>query len=469
MARMQRSHATAVLLLALAAPAAAAEERAQSTVLTSNNFEELVGASDERWLVEFYAPWCAHCKKLAPVWKQAAEVLAGKLRFGTVDATVEKALAKRFDIRGYPTVKLIHNGRHRTYEGDKTVLGFAEYAARMAGPPVHELPGVAELRASLGPARRAFVLAGPPAALPPGLAEAFGAVADDRHDVLTFARLDDAAAPAQLLAIGAGTGARAAAAAAVAAAEAAAAARAAVAGAPALVGVVDGDFFEPFAPPAADSGGPAELEASLRAWVEARELPSVVTVTSANFWKLKKLTQPPQSLHVALAVLDPSDLPAARAQQAQMAAHALDHRGAVQFGWVDGTEMSEYWRSEYGIERSALPTVLVLAAKSAVQGSSDDHHWRARNGTQPLAGAAEQASFLGAIVAGELAPERSGTPFSLFGVLKTAWVGVKAFATSQPLAFCGCVGLNLLFLASLALGVPGDSPRPRAAPAAKQD
>lgn len=412
--------------LALGRPCAAAEDAppppSRSTELTAATFDELVTRRPEQlWLVEFWAPWCQHCQHLRPVWEQAAAALSDKLNFGTVDATVHKELAKRFAIRGYPTVLLVRGGRHRLYEGEKSVLGFADYALRMTSPAVHAQGSVAELRAALGPIGRAFVLAGP--APPPPLDAAFKAVADERHDELTFARVDGGAAAAELRAEGEPSGG--------------------------LLGVLDGALFEPFVPPPGDDA----LLPALRAWVEARELPSVAAVSSANFNRLKRLA----GKHLALALLDPSDLPAARAQQAQMAAHALAHRsgGALQFGWVDATELPKYWAAEYGVQPYALPTLLVLAAKGSRGSSADGHHWRARNGTDPLAGASEQAAFLDAILSGALEPERTGTPFSLLGILRTAYAGVRAFAADQPRLFCGCLALNVLFLAGVLLSGGG--------------
>lgn len=43
--------------------------------LTANNFDQKVMKSSELWIVEFYAPWCGHCKNLAPEWKKAATAL----------------------------------------------------------------------------------------------------------------------------------------------------------------------------------------------------------------------------------------------------------------------------------------------------------------------------------------------------------------------------------------------------------
>lgn len=74
-------------------------------VLDSSNFDELVLKSKDIWFVEFYAPWCGHCKKLEPEWNIAATKLKGQVKLGKVDATVEQGLAGRFGVRGYPTIK----------------------------------------------------------------------------------------------------------------------------------------------------------------------------------------------------------------------------------------------------------------------------------------------------------------------------------------------------------------------------
>lgn len=47
--------------------------------LTDSNFKELVLDSEDLWLVEFYAPWCGHCKSLEPHWAKAATELKGKV------------------------------------------------------------------------------------------------------------------------------------------------------------------------------------------------------------------------------------------------------------------------------------------------------------------------------------------------------------------------------------------------------
>jgi protein disulfide-isomerase A6 len=65
-------------------------------VLDDSNFDQTVYGSKDIWMVEFYAPWCGHCKALEPEWNQAASDLKGKVKFAKVDATENQQLASQF-------------------------------------------------------------------------------------------------------------------------------------------------------------------------------------------------------------------------------------------------------------------------------------------------------------------------------------------------------------------------------------
>lgn len=75
--------------------------------LTDGNFEELVLRSKDLWLVEFFAPWCGHCKNLAPHWTQAATELKGKVKLGALDATVHTIMAGRYGVCCFEWVRLV--------------------------------------------------------------------------------------------------------------------------------------------------------------------------------------------------------------------------------------------------------------------------------------------------------------------------------------------------------------------------
>jgi len=105
--------------------------------LTAATFESLVINTDDVWLVEFFAPWCGHCKKLAPKWTQAAKELAGVLSLGAVDCTVEADLCNAQNIEGYPTVKVFAPGKKTAsqaeeYNVDEEVSGIVTYGKKLA-------------------------------------------------------------------------------------------------------------------------------------------------------------------------------------------------------------------------------------------------------------------------------------------------------------------------------------------------
>lgn len=115
--------------------------------LTDSNFEKLVMRSDDMWLVEFFAPWCGHCKNLAPHWKRAAGELKGKVKLGAVDATVHQTLAQKYGIQGYPTIKYFAAGpksQPEDYDGGRTADDIVAWATErhdvnLPPPEVNEL------------------------------------------------------------------------------------------------------------------------------------------------------------------------------------------------------------------------------------------------------------------------------------------------------------------------------------------
>lgn len=116
-------------------------------VLTKDNFEE--GIKNDYILIEFYAPWCGHCKGLAPEYAKAAKILeeAGSpVKLAKVDATVEMELAEKHRLRGYPTLIFYRKGVEQDYTGGRKAEEIVNWLNKKTGPPAKDLPTLEDVK-----------------------------------------------------------------------------------------------------------------------------------------------------------------------------------------------------------------------------------------------------------------------------------------------------------------------------------
>jgi len=91
--------------------------------LRDADFESSVLESEKPVLVEFLAAWCGYCKKIEPSITSIAADFDGKIRVGKMDAEKNPDTARRYGIRGYPTLLLFKQGRVVA-----SIRGYAEKA-----------------------------------------------------------------------------------------------------------------------------------------------------------------------------------------------------------------------------------------------------------------------------------------------------------------------------------------------------
>jgi protein disulfide isomerase len=105
-------------------------------ILVGKNFEAVAFDDSKDVLVEFYAPWCGHCKSLAPEYEKAAEHFSDvdTIVLAKVDATANEVDVKGVDVKGFPTIYFFPAGSStpETFDGDRTAEGVISFLEKNA-------------------------------------------------------------------------------------------------------------------------------------------------------------------------------------------------------------------------------------------------------------------------------------------------------------------------------------------------
>ncbi|EJD53585.1 protein disulfide isomerase [Auricularia subglabra TFB-10046 SS5] len=129
---------SSALLLGYAAAADAAEE-SDVISLTGADFSKVVDP-ESLILVEFFAPWCGHCKALAPHYEEAATALKAKsIKVAKVDCVDQADLCQSHGVQGYPTLEVFRNGTPTDYTGPRKADGIISYMVKQSLPAVTEV------------------------------------------------------------------------------------------------------------------------------------------------------------------------------------------------------------------------------------------------------------------------------------------------------------------------------------------
>lgn len=124
-------------------------EELETTTVEETSKPKLIDLDEEEFqnhlskdyrFVEFYAPWCGHCQKLAPLWEELAETMThSKLKISRMDCTLYRPICQEYGVKGYPTLLWFKDGEKvEKYSGSRTIEEFKKYIELMMGDDAEE-------------------------------------------------------------------------------------------------------------------------------------------------------------------------------------------------------------------------------------------------------------------------------------------------------------------------------------------
>ncbi|KAI8374327.1 thioredoxin-like protein [Radiomyces spectabilis] len=144
---VQKTFIWSAIVATLGLAANVMAEESDVLTLTQKNFATEVLDKD-LMLVEFFAPWCGHCRALAPEYEKAATELKAKdIPIAKVDCTENQDLCQEYEVQGYPTLKVFRKGETADYQGPRKADGIVNYMVKQSLPALSEVASAENLAA----------------------------------------------------------------------------------------------------------------------------------------------------------------------------------------------------------------------------------------------------------------------------------------------------------------------------------
>lgn len=334
-------HSLCILFLLFNNAPTFARATPHSTVqeLTMSNIDgSLADPANGLWFLKFYAPWCGHCKQLAPILDKVAPYLAGKMAFGKIDCTVEKKLCGKYDVKGYPTLMIHRDGDTFPYPGERRADSIIEFAEKMSSNAVVESFSYDGVNDAGKKGNGVIFVAYDPSATGDSLEEklqsslmlqVFSQVARKHQAYASFAFLSATADKGEVANFGAGN--------------------------EPFIAKVEMDV-----PSKVYAGNLASVD--FLEFVKSNNVALVTELGSNNFRDVGNLGKP-----IVFGVIDPSDKKSNEPFLAEMRSVALNASPKLTskyiFSYMDGIQWKRFL-SQFNVEPSNLPTFFILDYKA---------------------------------------------------------------------------------------------------------
>ncbi|KAF8984315.1 hypothetical protein BGZ46_008294 [Entomortierella lignicola] len=284
------------------------------------------------WLVEYYAPWCGHCKALAPIWVDLGERLIGKANVAKVDCTKNEEICAKQRVPGYPTIKLHQHGNAVEYNKHRITEHIADFVMGAIVPSVQPL--VSSDLANIRNQNDVSIVYIHDSNTNPEINSLIDVQSQTFYDQITIYESTDADLAKQLSA-----------------------------SAPALITLKNNRLYR--------YGGSLTDSAAISAWINDIRIPFVTTLTPENTGRVLS-----QFGWTVLGLFDPSKPTTAKARHelietAYRYFETIGERSPLngqplRFSILDASLWENYVRGAFNLEMSQLPVVLVINSREEI-------------------------------------------------------------------------------------------------------